>query len=106
MRAAALKAAAGLSCPQPLPTVALAALTDPAWQVREGAAQALSATSPDVAIPALTTASTDPHADVRKAAVIALAQWPEIPEAALALKRAQSDPDADVRAYARRALDS
>jgi succinate dehydrogenase/fumarate reductase flavoprotein subunit/HEAT repeat protein len=106
VRAAALKAAATTNCPQPLPTLALQALCDPAWQVREGAAEALSATSPDVAIPALTAATTDVHADVRKSAVIALAQWPKIPEAARALKRAQSDPDADVRAYARRALDS
>jgi succinate dehydrogenase/fumarate reductase flavoprotein subunit/HEAT repeat protein len=106
VRAAALKAAATMNCPQPLPALALSAITDQAWQVREGAAQALSATSPQLAVPALTAATTDLHADVRKAAIIALAQWPEIPEAALALNRAQSDPDADVRAYARRALDS
>jgi succinate dehydrogenase/fumarate reductase flavoprotein subunit/HEAT repeat protein len=106
VRAAALKAAAAISCPQPLQALALSALSDQAWQVREGAAEALSATSPQLAVPALTTATTDPHADVRKAAVIALAQWPQIPEAARALKQAQSDPDADVRAYARRALDS
>ncbi len=106
VRAAALKAAATANCPQPLPTLALSAITDQAWQVREGAAEALSATSPQLAVPALTTATTDLHADVRKAAIMTLAQWPQIPEAALALREAQSDPDADVRAYARRALDS
>ncbi|HEX3489857.1 MAG TPA: fumarate reductase/succinate dehydrogenase flavoprotein subunit [Streptosporangiaceae bacterium] len=102
VRSAALKAAAAISCPEPLTTLALSALSDQAWQVREGAAEALSAASPDQAAPALIKASADPHANVRRAVVIALAQWPQHPEAASALKAAQSDSDADVRAYARR----
>jgi HEAT repeat protein len=106
VRAAAFKAAPALNSPLPLITLALHAITDPAWQVREGAAEALSAATLEVAVPVLTTAAQDPHADVRKAAVIALSQWGENPEAALALKQAQADSDADVRAYARRALGS
>jgi succinate dehydrogenase/fumarate reductase flavoprotein subunit/HEAT repeat protein len=106
VRSAALKAAAAINCPEPLTTLALSALSDPAWQVREGAAEALSAASPDQAVSALATATTDAHADVRKSAVIALAQWPQHPDAAFALNAAQHDSDADVRAYARRALGS
>jgi hypothetical protein len=45
----------------------------------------------------------DPHADVRKAAVIALAPRSCHPAAAAALRAAVDDSDADVRAYARRA---
>ena len=46
----------------------------------------------------------DTHADVRKAAVITLADWAGRPEVADALERATKDIDADVRGYARRAL--
>jgi HEAT repeat protein len=76
---------------------------DPAWQARAGAAQALAASPPDVAVPPLASALRDPHADVRKAAVIALAPMSGHPAAAEALRAAVDDSDADVRAYARRA---
>jgi HEAT repeat protein len=76
---------------------------DAAWQVRAGAAQALAGACPDVAVPPLARAVRDPHADVRKAAVIALAAMSSHPAAADALRAAAADRDADVRAYARRA---
>ena len=106
VRAAALKAAKALGTPVPLTTLALSAISDPAWQVREGAAEALGAASPDLAVSALIAATTDAHADVRKSAVIALARLPQQPETESALKAAQSDPDADVRAYARQTVGS
>ncbi|MGN5379778.1 fumarate reductase/succinate dehydrogenase flavoprotein subunit [Streptomyces lasalocidi] len=43
VRGAALGALAGTGCPAPLAARAVAALSDPAWQVRSGAATALSA---------------------------------------------------------------
>jgi succinate dehydrogenase/fumarate reductase flavoprotein subunit/HEAT repeat protein len=137
VRAAAFKAAAPLGCPPPLDALATAALTattlaedsataagaaeladaadadtGPAaepWEVRAGAAQALGAASPEVAVAALTDAAADPHADVRKAAVIALAGFRDRPDLTAALQAAVSaaietataDTDADVRAYAR-----
>ncbi|TYB44495.1 fumarate reductase/succinate dehydrogenase flavoprotein subunit [Actinomadura chibensis] len=104
VRAAALEAAAGIGCPPPLDEAALAALHDPAWQVRAGAARGLAAAPPGVAAGPLAKALDDPHLDVRKAAVLALAGFRDVPEAASALDRARSDPDADVRAHARRAL--
>ena len=117
VRAAAFKAAAPLGCPPPLDALAAAALTatpladgaaEP-WEVRAGAAQALAAASPELAVPALADAAADPHADVRKAAVIALAGFRDRPDLAEALQSsvsaaiesATADPDADVRAYAR-----
>lgn len=46
----------------------------------------------------------DPHADVRKAAVLALLPLAERePAAREALASVRSDPDADVRAYAAKA---
>ena len=72
MRAAAYGALGTTGCPAPLAARAVAALADPAWQVRAGAATALSAADPDVAVPALAKALADPNADVRKAAVLAL----------------------------------
>jgi len=104
VRAAALKAAAGIGCPPPLDSAALAGLNDPAWQVRVGAARGLAAASPETASGPLVKALDDPHLDVRKAAVISLGAFRDVPEVADALGRAQDDPDADVRAYARRAL--
>ena len=104
VQAAAFKAAAPLGCPPPLATLAAgAARAAPAWEVRAGAAQALAAATADIAVGPLTKAAGDPHADVRKAAVIALAQFRGHPDAAAALAVARSDSDADVRAYARRA---
>jgi succinate dehydrogenase/fumarate reductase flavoprotein subunit/HEAT repeat protein len=104
VRAAAWQAAAPIGCPGPLPSLAVDALTDPAWQVREGAAKALAAAPPEVAVPALLTAATDPNLDVRRAAIRALATWPVHPDVVTALHTAATaDPDADVRAWARRA---
>ncbi|AGP55928.1 HEAT repeat domain-containing protein [Streptomyces rapamycinicus] len=82
----------------------MAALGDTAWQVRKGAATALSAAAPGLGVPALTRALADPHADVRKAAVLALLPLAERePGAREALASVRSDPDADVRAYAAKA---
>jgi HEAT repeat protein len=105
VRAAAFTAAGALGCPSPLADLALAALRDQAWQVRAGAAQALGAAPTGVSKAALVTAladaAADPHPDVRKAAVIALAPYPDTLDI---LRAATDDSDADVRAYARRAL--
>jgi hypothetical protein len=48
-------------------------------------------------------ALTDPHPDVRKAAVLTLTTWPH--PARETLRLALNDSDADVRAYARRAIE-
>lgn len=82
------------------------ALKAPAWQVREGAAHALSGLASRQAVSWLAEALTDPHLDVRKAAVISLNRCATDPTARDALTRALTDRDADVRAYARRALAS
>lgn len=105
VRAAALAALGELGCrPTDLAAVK-AALRAPAWQVREGAARALSGAPADVAVPALAEALADAHLDVRKAAVLSLTRWAGEPAARDALSIALKDGDADVRAYARRALD-
>ncbi|WP_374224362.1 HEAT repeat domain-containing protein [Streptomyces sp. ISL-94] len=78
-------------------------LADPAWQVRAGAAAALSAAAPQTAVPPLAGALADANADVRKAAVLALPAHRATEEARAALASAVTDPDADVRAYASRA---
>ncbi|MFF4537126.1 fumarate reductase/succinate dehydrogenase flavoprotein subunit [Streptomyces aureus] len=104
VRAAAYEALGGTGCPAPLDTRAVAALSDPAWQVRAGSATALSAADPARAVPALAKALADPNADVRKAAVLALARHRAGGEARAALSLATADTDADVRAYAARAL--
>jgi succinate dehydrogenase/fumarate reductase flavoprotein subunit/HEAT repeat protein len=81
------------------------ALTESAWQVREGAARALAGAAPTVAVPTLSRALTDQHLDVRKAAVLTLTRWAaDEPAAREALGLALEDGDADVRAYARHAL--
>ncbi|MEU8822069.1 fumarate reductase/succinate dehydrogenase flavoprotein subunit [Streptomyces sp. NPDC048636] len=104
VRAAALAALAAAGCPPPLDAEAVAALDDPAWQVRKGAATALTAAGPGLGIPALAGALADPHADVRKAAVLALLPLAAHESAAReALSTVHSDPDADVRAYAAKA---
>ncbi|MEH3143055.1 MAG: fumarate reductase/succinate dehydrogenase flavoprotein subunit [Mycobacterium kyogaense] len=84
------------------------ALGSSAWQIRQGAARALAgAPSPSAAVPPLSRALTDPHLDVRKAAVLSLTRWAPSEEAArAALTGALDDGDADVRAYARRALEA
>ncbi|WP_019204393.1 fumarate reductase/succinate dehydrogenase flavoprotein subunit [Tsukamurella sp. 1534] len=79
-------------------------LADRAWQVRQGAARGASALGPDGAVAALENALRDPHLDVRKAAVVTLRRWPEVPAVADTLTAALADSDADVRAHARLAL--
>ncbi|OLZ65117.1 fumarate reductase/succinate dehydrogenase flavoprotein subunit [Streptomyces sp. IMTB 2501] len=104
VRGAALAALAGTGCPAPLAARSVAALSDPAWQVRSGAATALSAAAAETAVPALAKALADPNADVRKAAVLALTRHRATEEASAALATATADSDADVRAYAARGL--
>ncbi|MEU1008260.1 fumarate reductase/succinate dehydrogenase flavoprotein subunit [Streptomyces sp. NPDC005890] len=104
VRGATLGALAATGCPPPLAARAVAALSDPAWQVRSGAATALSAAPADPAVPALAKALADPNADVRKAAVLALSRHRASAEARAALATATADSDADVRAYATRGL--
>ncbi|WTY68709.1 fumarate reductase/succinate dehydrogenase flavoprotein subunit [Streptomyces sp. NBC_01410] len=103
VRAAALAALSTTGCPAPYDTAAVTALTAPSWQIRAGAASALGAAGPELAVPALTKALADPNADVRKAAVLSLLRHSTTPEARAALSTAVHDPDADVRAYAARA---
>ncbi|MGW1097644.1 fumarate reductase/succinate dehydrogenase flavoprotein subunit [Streptomyces sp. NPDC002455] len=102
VRAAALGALAATRCPQPYAAQAVAALTDPAWQVRAGAATALSSADPVSAIGPLAGALTDLNADVRKTAVLALLHHTSHDAAREALAGVLTDPDADVRAYAAR----
>nr|WP_308287974.1 fumarate reductase/succinate dehydrogenase flavoprotein subunit [Streptomyces hilarionis] len=104
VRAAAYGALGATGCPAPLAARAVTALSDPAWQVRAGAATALSVAHPDTAVPALAKALADPNADVRKAAVLALTRHRDAEPARAALATATTDTDADVRAYATRAL--
>ncbi|MEU0006585.1 fumarate reductase/succinate dehydrogenase flavoprotein subunit [Streptomyces sp. NPDC006314] len=104
VRGAALGALATTGCRAPLAARSVAALSDPAWQVRSGAATALSAAPADTAVPALAKALADPNADVRKAAVLALTRHRATEEARAALATATADSDADVRAYAARGL--
>ncbi|MFE9453633.1 fumarate reductase/succinate dehydrogenase flavoprotein subunit [Streptomyces sp. NPDC006739] len=104
VRGAALGALATAGCPAPLAARAVAALSDPAWQVRSGAATALSVAPADTAVPALAKTLADANADVRKAAVLALTRHNGTAEARAALATATSDSDADVRAYAARGV--
>lgn len=104
VRAAAYEALGTTGCPAPLDALAVAALSDAAWQVRAGSARALSAANPALAVPALAKALADPNADVRKAAVLALTRHRATGDARAALATATADSDADVRAYAARAL--
>lgn len=104
VRAAAFKAAGAIGCPPPLAGLAVAAMRDPAWQVRAGAAEGLGAADPAISIEPLVAAAADPHPDVRKATVISLAALPVALPVRDALAAAVADSDADVRAFARRAL--
>jgi succinate dehydrogenase/fumarate reductase flavoprotein subunit/HEAT repeat protein len=104
VRGAAYGALGTTGCPAPLAARAVTALAASAWQVRSGAATALSAADPEVAVPALAKALADPNADVRKAAVLALTHHSGTDDARAALATATTDSDADVRAYAGRAL--
>ncbi|MET8571712.1 fumarate reductase/succinate dehydrogenase flavoprotein subunit [Streptomyces sp. NPDC004783] len=105
VRGAAFAALAETGCPAPLAARAVAALSDPDWRVRAGAATALSAAASDTAVPFLAKVLADQNADVRKAAVLALTRHTEAsPDARSALATVTTDSDADVRAYAARAL--
>ncbi|MFF9624435.1 fumarate reductase/succinate dehydrogenase flavoprotein subunit [Streptomyces griseosporeus] len=104
VRAAAYASLGSAGCPAPLAARAEEALTDPAWQVRAGAATALSTAEPALAVPALAKTLADPNADVRKAAVLSLTAHSAVAEARAALATATGDTDADVRAYAARAV--
>ncbi|WP_020135923.1 fumarate reductase/succinate dehydrogenase flavoprotein subunit [Streptomyces sp. 351MFTsu5.1] len=104
VQGAAYGALGTTGCPPLLAARAVTALSDAAWQVRSGAATALSAAGPEVAVPALAKALADPNADVRKAAVLALTRHSAAEDARAALATVTADPDADVRAYAARAL--
>ncbi|MFD7652794.1 fumarate reductase/succinate dehydrogenase flavoprotein subunit [Actinosynnema sp. NPDC059797] len=95
VRAAALESGAGFA---ELRDPAAAALADPEWRVRVGAAWAIG--DPGAVVGLL----EDPNLDVRKAAVRVLHGWAARPEVVIALERALHDSDADVRAYARQAL--
>lgn len=105
VRAAALAALGAVGCADTDLADVERALAEPAWQVRQGAARALSGADAAAAVPPLSRALTDPHLDVRKAAVLSLTRWAESDTAARdALGIALDDGDADVRAYARHAL--
>ncbi|GAA2103372.1 fumarate reductase/succinate dehydrogenase flavoprotein subunit [Kitasatospora saccharophila] len=80
----------------------LAERPDPAWQVRKAAAGVLGAAG---RWKALTGLATDGNADVRKAAVRAMAAGATGTDVAAALRERLADGDADVRAYARMALE-
>ncbi len=106
VRAAALAAMGSIGWDDVDVTSVESALAASAWQIRQGAARALAgAPSPTAAVPPLSRALSDPHLDVRKAAVLSLTRWASSEEAAReALTGALDDGDADVRAYARQAL--
>ena len=104
VRAAALAAMGSIGWDDVDVTTVEGALAASAWQIRQGAARALAgAPSPSAAVPPLSRALSDPHLDVRKAAVLSLTRWASSEDSAReALAGALDDGDADVRAYARR----
>ncbi|NKY31918.1 fumarate reductase/succinate dehydrogenase flavoprotein subunit [Nocardia speluncae] len=104
VRAAALAAFADLGTTAADTAICLSALRDSAWQVRVGAARGLAGAGAGRAVAALIEVLSDPHLDVRKAAVLTLGTWPGHDAARTGLKQALDDTDADVRAYARRFL--
>lgn len=107
VRAAALAALGQLGCSETDLAAVDQSMRAPAWQVREGAARALSGAVAEQAVPRLSQTLVDEHLDVRKAAVLSLSRWADADVAARdALSMALKDDDADVRAYARRALGS
>lgn len=105
VRAAALAALARLGDSSDA-AILTAALKDSAWQVREGGARGWAGLGPHAASEALESALTDPHPDVRKAAVLTLSHWPDHAAVRTALQVVLADTDADVRAYARRTLET
>ncbi|HEX7276478.1 MAG TPA: HEAT repeat domain-containing protein, partial [Acidimicrobiales bacterium] len=107
VRAAAFESLSVLGCAPRFVPDAVAALGDPAWEVRKAAVQALGATVGEVAdvVDALLRAVRDENLDVRKAAVQSLSRWARRrADVHAALIAAHDDPDADVRGYARLAL--
>lgn len=105
VRAAALASLGAVGCTDDDVVSVEKAFTESAWQIRQGAAQALAGALPEVAVPTLTRALEDQHLDVRKAAVLSLSRWASSESTARdALTVALADSDADVRAYARQAL--
>jgi HEAT repeat protein len=105
VRAAALTGMAHTGCTAEAALIAESTLAEPDWQLRQGAANALSAAAPGSGADALINATRDDNLDVRKAAVKALGAWlPTRPDLRAALEAAQADADADVRAYARMSL--
>ncbi|NMO04447.1 fumarate reductase/succinate dehydrogenase flavoprotein subunit [Gordonia sp. TBRC 11910] len=77
------------------------ALRDNAWQVRKGAATGLAVAPGAETVTALEPLVTDPHGDVRKAAITTLRPWADQPGVEALLEQARTDEDADVRAVAR-----
>jgi HEAT repeat protein len=106
VRAAALAAIGSIGWGDADGKVVEGALAASAWQIRQGAARAFAgAPSSSAAVPPLSRALSDPHLDVRKAAVLSLTRWALSEDSAReALTGALDDGDADVRAYARQAL--
>lgn len=102
VRAAALSGMEQTGCDEQATTLAVAGLADASWQVRAGAAAALSTADAEEAVGPLSLATRDENLDVRKAAVRALAEhFAHRPDVRDVLTAAHDDPDADVRAYAR-----
>lgn len=118
VRAKALESLGALGRPNELQNTILECLTDPAWEVRKGAALALGAPEVikpserleeelrgELAVGALCNAISDLNLEVRKAVVQSLTLWPGWPGVRHALEAALDDVDADVRGYARMALE-
>ncbi|QGV77124.1 fumarate reductase/succinate dehydrogenase flavoprotein subunit [Streptomyces ficellus] len=102
VRGAAFEALGSAGCPPVLADAAVTALSDEAWRPRAGAATALGAAEPEIAVPVLAEALGDANADVRKAVVLSLLRHRADDRARAALATATVDPDADVRAFAAR----
>ncbi|MFW0789143.1 fumarate reductase/succinate dehydrogenase flavoprotein subunit [Gordonia sp. CPCC 205333] len=101
VRAAGLAALASLGEPDVDAKLLRKALRDNAWQVRKGAAAGLAVVPGNDTVKALAPLVSDPHGDVRKAAVITLRPWAAEPGVTELLELARADEDADVRAVAR-----
>ncbi|MBM7367882.1 fumarate reductase/succinate dehydrogenase flavoprotein subunit [Gordonia hydrophobica] len=101
VRAAALAALSTLGDPDADGKLLRKALRDNAWQVRKGAATGLAVAPGEESVSALAPLVSDPHGDVRKAAVQTLRPWSDDPVVAELMSTAATDEDADVRAAAR-----